>query len=399
MFWAMGRQFLLGLLDEAVKDARIGFIEGDEETIVGSGPGGNPGGSDIRLRVRRPRFFARIVAHGNLGLGEAFMDGDFEVETGELHEFLALLLRSGVDRKVRGDARLVARAGWIRLASLVRGKAGNVQRHYDRGDEVIESFLDPSLTYSCGYAGSVDDDLATLQRNKLDRICRKLRLREGERLLDIGCGYGSLLIHAGREYGARGTGVSLSRRHVERGRAMVEEAGLGDRIDIRLQDYGEVEGTFDKIVSVGMMEHVPRREYPRYFGIIGRRLAPRGLGLVHTIGCSGPKNSHDPFVQKYIFPGSNQPRLSEITLFLENNRLPILDVENIGKHYLPTLLGWLQGLRENRHRLASRHDERLLRMWEYFLHCGIAAAKTLHGAVYQVLFGGQETTDLPLHRV
>ncbi len=395
---AVAREFFLRLLDESLGPQCVRFLEDGRETVVGAREGsGDPA---VSLRIHRPRFFDRVVAYGNLGMGEAFMDGDFEMERGELHQLLTILLMRRLDRKVQSDKRLLLKAGLIRLASRLRAKAINVRQHYDAGDDLFECFLDSTMTYSCGYARSVDDDLETLQRNKLDRICRKLRLEPGERLLDIGCGFGSVLIHAAREYGVQGTGVSNSRRHVARGRANVERAGLADRVDIRLQDFSEVEGEFEKIVSVGMMEHVPRREYARYFRVIRRCMAPGGLGLVHAIGCNGPRNKHDPFIQKYIFPASNQPRLSEITLHLERNLLPILDVENIVRHYWPTVLRWLERFRENRGRLdPARYDERWLRMWEYYLHCGIAAAQASTGAVYQVLFGNDHTAGIPFQRI
>jgi cyclopropane-fatty-acyl-phospholipid synthase len=387
-------KFLVELFDRFLVGGRVRFRIGDAEITAGP-----LGGTDTVLRIHDPQFFARVLRYGNLGLGEAFMKGDFTVDDGELHEFLIACLRSRIEERSRHDVRLVARALYHRARAVLEGTAKSVRRHYDVGEDLFEAFLDDSMTYSCGYARSPTDDLATLQQTKMDRICRKLALRVNDHLLDIGCGFGGLLIFAAREYGARGTGLTLSRAHAESARRRVAEAGLADRIQVELADFHSVAGTYDRIVSVGMMEHVPRRRYGAYFGTIARSLAPAGLGLVHTIGCNAARNRHDPFIQKYVFPGSNQPRLSEIAGGLERAGLAILDVENIAQHYAYTILGWLGRFRANRAHLAGRYDQSFLRMWEYYLHCGIAAGFASEGAVYQTLFAADPSARPPLARV
>lgn len=389
---AAGR-FLLDLFDRFLM-GRVRFRFADAELSAGTADG-----PVTTLRVHDARVFARVVGLGNLGLGEAFMDGDFTVEEGELYMFLTACLRSRIDERLRHDVRLGARALYHRARAVLDGTAASVRRHYDIGDDLFESFLDSSLTYSCGFARSPDDDLETLQRAKMDRICRKLRLEPGHSLLDIGCGYGGLLIYAAREHGARGTGITLSRAHAEGARRRVAEAGLSDRIRIELGDFRTVADRFDRVVSVGMMEHVPRRLYGAYFRTLARRLAPGGFGLVHTIGCNARRNRHDPFVQRYVFPGSNQPRLSEITSGLERAGLAILDVENIALHYAYTVRRWLERFRAHRPRLCARYDETFLRMWEYYFHCGIAAAYASDAAVYQTLFAADRGARPPLARV
>lgn len=387
-------KFLIELFDRFLVAGRVRFRIGTAEIATGAA-----GGSDTALRIHDPRFFSRVVRYGNLGLGEAFMDGDFTVEEGELHEFLAVCLRSRIDERLRRDVRLAGRALYHRARSLIEGTGRSVRRHYDVGDDLFENFLDPSMNYSCGFARSPDDDLATLQRQKMERICRKLQIRPDDHLLDIGCGFGGLLTFAAREYGARGTGITLSHAHADGARRRVAEAGLSDRIRIEFGDFRDVAGRYDRIVSVGMLEHVPRRLYGAYFGTIGRCLAPGGLGLVHVIGCNARRNDHDPFIQKYIFPASNQPRLSEIASGLERCGLAILDVENIAQHYAYTVLGWLRNFRANRARLSTHYDDTFLRMWEYYFHCGIAAAFASDGAVYQTLFGADRAARPPLARV
>jgi cyclopropane-fatty-acyl-phospholipid synthase len=385
-------------LNASLSDATIRFHIGNQQLVVGNVCNGSA--TEFCIRVHRPRFFDQVLSYGNLGLGESFMRGDFEMQRGSLHDFLTVLLSNRLDEKIRKTPRLALRIAWIRLRNLIRRRETNVQRHYDIGDDLFESFLDPTLTYSCGFANTPTDDLETLQLNKLERICRKLCLGPGVRVLDIGCGFGGLLIFAAERYGISGTGISISHAHCERGNAEVARRGLQKRIKLEFREYREIRDRYDRIVSVGMMEHVPRSEYNIYFREIARALSPGGLGLVHTIGCTAAENIHDPFIQKYIFPGSNQPRLSEITGAMEKYGLAVLDVENIVRHYSYTVLGWLKRFNEKRTTLdPDRYDAVFQRMWEYYLSCGIAAARASDSAVYQVLFHNDRARKIPLRRV
>lgn len=396
----MSRGLFLDILDRGITDARIRFAVGGREHDVGRGAGGNGNQPDVTVRVSNPRVFTRSLAAGSLGLAESFMAGDFVVDDDGLPKLIEILLRNRLDKKIHSRPLIALRILGMRFVDTFKGKAINVQRHYDLGDDLFEAFLDQTLTYSCGYALDPGDDLNTLQQNKLERICRKLRLRKGDRLLDIGCGFGGLLIHAAKHHSVTATGVTLSRRHCELGRQRVEREGLEDRVRIEYADFNDVKPEFDRVVSVGMMEHVPRREYGRYFGKIAEVLTPDGVGLVHTIGTNAPKNEHDPFSAKYVFPNANQPKLSEIAHGLEQKGLAILDVENMIRHYHYTAKGWLKNFRANRARLDSkRYDETFQRMWEFYLSAAVAAAKASDAALYQVLFTKDYTSPMPLHRV
>ena len=394
------QRLFIGLLDEHIHDASVRFRVNGDQFIVGQRRSQNGGSADVTVRVNHPRFFSRVLAAGNLGLGESYMNREFEMENGRLQDFLLVLLRNRFDRRIRVSAGAAIQILWQRILDSLRGKEDNIHRHYDTGDDLFQAFLDSNLVYSCGYAMDPDDDLEQLQKNKLERICRKLRLEPGQRVLDIGCGYGGLLIYAAKKYGIEGEGVTISRRHCAHGNKRVEQEGLGGRVAIRYGDFNKISGVYDRVVSVGMMEHVPRGEYDRYISKIAQVLTNDGLGLVHTLGANAAKNRHDPFFQKYIFPNSNQPRLSEITGKLEKHGLAILDVENMIRHYGYTVMRWQQRFLQNRDKLdPAKYDDRFMRMWEYYLGCGVAAAFASDSALYQVLFTKDYTAPIPLRRI
>lgn len=344
--------------------------------------------------------FSAVLAYGNLGLGEAFADEKLSVSGADLADVLTALLRNRVDQGVGRDGRLAFHALFRRASDLLRGNARNVRSHYDLGDDLFETFLDDSMTYSCGYALTGEDSLEDLQRQKLERVCQKLRLVPGERLVDIGCGFGGLLLHAAKNHGVTGVGVTLSERHAARAKERIADAGLEHRIEIRCADFRSLEGPFHKVVSVGMLEHLRAGEYRGYFRKIAALLRPGGLALVHTIGCGASRNEHDPFIQKYIFPGSSQPKLSEIAGELERNGMALLDVENLVRHYAPTGERWLARYRENHRTLdPARYPPRFQRLFEYYLACVVAAARASDGAVYQVLFTNDWASERPWKRV
>jgi cyclopropane-fatty-acyl-phospholipid synthase len=390
------QRFLHAALDRHVRQGRIALTTLGTTTVVGRGRA-----VDVVVRIHNPDFFRKVVCYGNLGLGEAYMAGDFEVEGEQLVEFLTLLLRSDLDKKLKQDLGFALHYVWVRLANLLKSKAANVQRHYDIGEDLFDAFLqDRYQVYSCGYAHRWDDDADTLQHNKLDRICRKLMLQPRHRLLDIGCGKGGLLIHAALNYGICGIGVTNSRAHHQRALENIRKHRLDDRLGVQLGDFSDVQDGFDRVASVGMLEHVPPREVPAYFRKIKSVLRPQGWALVHAIGLNAAKNKHDPFIQKYIFPGSDTPKLSVLALNIEANGLAIVDVENIARHYAVTCRRWLESFRRNRDGLdPSRYDASFKRMWEYYLCCGVAVALAGNLSVYQVLFTNDYHAAYPFQRV
>jgi cyclopropane-fatty-acyl-phospholipid synthase len=396
----MEERLFFELLDRFVVDASLEFLLGERRVRVGGNKDAAPAAV---VRIHNPRFFKRVLAFGNLGMGEAFMGRDFEMEEGSLTEFLTVLVRNRLDRRVAEalNLSLAGRLLWIRFTNRLRGRRGNIATHYDKEDDsLFETFLDPRLVYSCGFVTDPQAGIEQFQLDKLKRVCDKLRLEPGERLVDIGCGYGGLLIYAAQTYGVSGKGITLGRRHFERATANVAAAGLADRIKIELLSYEKLAGSFDKLVSLGMMEHLRRSEYGRFIDVVSRLLTEKGMGLFQYCGCTVPKNDNDPFIQKYIFPGSNQPKLSEFVAELEDHDMAVLDVENLVRHYAFTLKEWTRNFERNSSRLdGDLFDDRFKRMWQYYLECGAAAAFASAGALYQILFARNYPLPMPLQRV
>ncbi len=317
-------------------------------------------------RFHQPDLPARLLAGGSLALGESYMDGAWDVES--LDGFLYRLLVAGVDRRVHGlaDVRLAVAA---RLFNLQRGRRSYEvgERHYDLGNDLYRAMLGKRLVYSCGYWRHASD-LDAAQEAKLDLCCRKLGLEPGMRLLDIGCGWGELLRFAAERYGVAGVGVTISTEQA----AFARELCAGLPIEILVQDYRELDGLFDRIVSVGMFEHVGFKNYAVYCDVARRCLAPDGLFLLHTIGANASRSHTDPWIAKYIFPNSMLPSAAQLTAALEG-RFVIEDWHNFGADYDLTLQAWRANVEAAWPRLPPRYDERFRRMWRYYLAGSMAS--------------------------
>ncbi len=383
------------LVGPAIKNEPLTFLCGHREYRFGSSA------EPTVVRVNDARVFTRILTDGSLGLAEAYIDKKVEVVRGTLENFIAALIRADAEKYIRANPVSLLKVATIRMKNLFREREANVQAHYDIGQDLFEACLDDTLTYSCGYALSADDSLADLQRRKIDRICRKLRIRPGDRVLDIGCGFGGLLMHAARHYGARGIGITLSKLQYKLGNERIAASGLDGQIAILFARHNDLPaGPFDKVVSVGMFEHLKLSNYPAFFGNIKKVLAPESLGLVHCIGCASGDNPRDAFMQKYIFPGGRTPTLSEMASQIERCDMPILDVENMVRHYALTARRWLENFQRNHHKLDhGKYDERFKRIWEYYLSCGATAAMASTCALWQVLFANSHKIEIPFQRV
>jgi cyclopropane-fatty-acyl-phospholipid synthase len=344
--------------------------------------------ADIRLDGRRPwdvrikdnRFFSRVFAHGTLGLGESYMDGWWDCDA--LDQMCFRAIRAKLTKQVPLNLRTILAVGTsllFNLQSCARARAV-AKRHYDLGNDFFEAMLGPSMQYSCGYYQGTDD-LNTAQRLKMDLICRKLGLQPGMRLLDIGCGWGGLAKHAAENYGCRVVGVTISHEQ----RIFAENLCRGLPVEIRLQDYRAISERFDRIVSVGMMEHVGAKNYRRFMQVVRRCLKEGDLFLCHTIGDSVSTFRPDPWITRYIFPNSLLPSMAQVARAAEGHFV-VEDVHNFGAFYDRTLLAWEQNFQQAWPRLKDRYGERFQRMWRYYLLGCAGAFRARHIQLFQCLF-------------
>ena len=330
------------------------------------------------LRVHDARFFRRVLAHGSLGLGEAYMDGWWDC--GALDELLTRILAARLDQQVHGvDSLLVAAKA--RLLNLQAGRRAweVAERHYDLGNELYQAMLGRRLVYSCGYWRQAGD-LDAAQLAKLDLVCRKLQLAPGMRVLDIGCGWGEALRYATEAYGVSGVGLTLSREQAAHARALCR----GLPVEIRLQDYRELDERFDRVFSIGMFEHVGVRNYRTYFDRVRAALAPDGLSLLHTIGGERSTGHTDPWIAKYIFPNSMLPSAAQVTAAAEG-LFVIEDWHCFGADYDRTLMAWLDNVERAWGALPAKYDARFRRMWRFYLCCSAASFRTRRNNLWQLV--------------
>jgi cyclopropane-fatty-acyl-phospholipid synthase len=333
------------------------------------------------LRVHDPHFYARVLAQGSLGLGEAYMDGGWDADS--LDGLLFRLLSARIDRRVRGMRDLAdgLRAWFVNLQRRTRSfEVG--RRHYDLGNDLYRAMLGARMVYSCGYWREAQT-LDAAQEAKLDLICRKLQLRPGLRLLDIGCGWGELLKFAAERYGVAGVGITVSQRQAEYAR----ELCAGWPVEIRLQDYRDVHERFDRIASVGMFEHVGAKNYARYFGVARRCLADdgpdQGLFLLHTIASNVSVTHTDPWIDRYIFPNSMLPSAAQIARACEGHFV-LEDWHGFGPDYDRTLQAWRANVDAAWPSLPD-YDERFRRMWRFYLSASMALFRARRAQLWQLV--------------
>ncbi|HBK47475.1 MAG TPA: cyclopropane fatty acyl phospholipid synthase [Xanthomonadaceae bacterium] len=330
------------------------------------------------IQVHDPRFYARVLAQASLGLGESYMDGWWDADA--LDVLLYQLMKARLDERVHGIGE-IRDAVVARLFNPQHGRRSYEvgRRHYDLGNDLYAAMLGKRLVYSCGYWADADD-LDAAQEAKLDLICRKLALRPGQRLLDIGCGWGEALKFAAERYGVSGVGVTISQEQAEHARRLC--AGLP--VEIRLQDYRELDGRFDAAMSVGMFEHVGDKNYRRYFEVVRRVLAPDGLFLLHSIGSNVTRHRTDPWIARYIFPNSMLPSARQIAAAYEG-LFVLEDWHGFGADYDRTLQAWRSNVEAAWERLDRRYDERFRRMWRFYLAGSMASFRCRHAQLWQLV--------------
>jgi cyclopropane-fatty-acyl-phospholipid synthase len=332
------------------------------------------------IRVHNPDFYPRVLAGGSLALGESYMDGWWDCRA--LDQFFERILRAGLDRQRLKKGHLLWQAAKAKIVNAQRrSRAGVIgERHYDIGNRLFVAMLDKRLNYSCAFWDGAET-LDQAQENKLDLICRKIDLKPGQRVLDIGCGWGGFAKWAAQKYDARVLGLTVSREQAAYARADCREHD----VTIALQDYRALSGTFDRIVSIGMLEHVGSRNYRSFMKVARRCLAAEGLLLVQTIGGNRSVNGPDAWIGKYIFPNSQLPAARQIAAASEG-LLVLEDWHSFGPHYDRTLMAWYDNFTRHWHRIKDRYDRRFYRMWTYYLLSCAGSFRARRNQLWQIVF-------------
>ncbi|PKP84338.1 MAG: SAM-dependent methyltransferase [Alphaproteobacteria bacterium HGW-Alphaproteobacteria-2] len=348
---------------------------------------GDGSGPPVRGALHGNDIVRRLLLNPDLAAGEGYMDGLLTIEGDDLYAFMSMIKNMNgkgrnpaLRRIVKGLRRFKRRMVQYNPAPKAQK---NVAHHYDLSGELYELFLDPDKQYSCAYFRRPEASLEEAQIDKKAHIARKLLIKPGMRVLDIGCGWGGMGLTLAREHGAHVVGVTLSKEQHAVATRRAKEAGLADRVEFRIQDYREVTGRFDRIVSVGMFEHVGVPHYHEYFAKVRELLAPDGVALIHTIGRMGPPGATNPWIAKYIFPGGYVPAMSEVTTVVEKEALMITDVEVLRLHYADTLKHWYSNFMRNIDRAREIYDERFCRMWRFYLVAAEMGFREGHQAVFQ----------------
>jgi cyclopropane-fatty-acyl-phospholipid synthase len=349
---------------------------------------GDGTGTRVHLKITDPGLLSRLMRNPELALGEGYLEGGLTIEDDDLTGFLRLIARNARDN---GSGRFsaaaaAARTGLRRIAqhNPLSVAKRNVEVHYDLPTELYDLFLDANLQYTCGYFRDPDMDIDQAQVAKMDHIGKKLMIEPGMRVLDIGSGWGGLSIHLARTFGAQVTGVTLSKEQLAEAEKRAEAAGVADKVTFRLEDYRDLDETFDRVVVVGMMEHVGQPQYPVFLNQIARVLDPKGIALVHTIGRTTPPGQTSPFIHKYIFPGGYIPALSEVMTEVEKTDLLPTDIEVWRDHYIRTLQAWKDKFEANVDAVREMFDERFVRMWRYYLTASEMSFAELGLVIFQI---------------
>lgn len=380
-------RLLSGLLTSFIRNGSLILTDagGKKHTFGGAGPG-----PTVHVRLHDPALHTKLAINPELYAGEAYMDGTLTFGEGSgVGDLLALFSvnRTGLGTHASQKVlrRLLRSFKRWQQANPIGRSASNARHHYDLSTDLYRLFLDEGLNYSCAFFENPETDtLEQAQQAKLSRIAAKLALSPDMTVAEIGSGWGSLAIHIARSTGARVTAINVSPEQIKIARSRAEAAGVADRVTFKECDYRNLEGTYDRVVSVGMMEHVGVTQFDTYFRKIGDLLAPGGYGVIHCIGRMSPPGTTSPFIQKYIFPGGYVPALSEVFAATERTGMWVADMEVLRLHYAYTIRHWRERFMARREEAAALYDERFCRMWEFYLNA--VELGFLHGSnmVFQI---------------
>lgn len=387
----------MGLIDRLFKNSiKVGALclvdhQGKRTTY---GNGDDP----IVVKFSKRGTLLRILRNPLLHLGECYVNGEVDIEQGNLTEFLRLLrlnLTTYANAREKSLAPNLATLtqSWNSIKSSLR----NVSHHYNLEDELYQGFLDTDMHYSCAYFAKPEMSLEEAQQAKCQHLLNKLCLKPGQRVLDIGSGWGSLAMYLAEHADVHVTGITLSSSQLRVANERVKTRNLGNQVQFRLEDYRDHHETYDAIVSVGMFEHVGKRNFRTYFDCVKKLLADQGTAVIHTIGSSSSPSPTNPWIKKYIFPGGYIPSLSEVTPPIEANELVVSDIEIWRRHYAKTLEAWNDRFQQMRSTMKERKGEQFCRLWEFYL-CACQTAFELDSLVVFQLQLAHRNDTVPLTR-
>ncbi len=376
--------------------ARVVLWDNDTTLTFGNGS------PCFTIKFLDAKSFNDVLVDPAMGFGECYMKGTIQVE-GDLDALLKFFYYTDLETNL--PVKHKARIGWLnikqRIAHNLKQTKKDVQHHYDRGNDFYKLWLDKGMNYSCAFFKSEKDDLETAQTNKILHILNKLRLKPGQRLLDIGCGWGSLVIEAAKRYGVKAVGLTLSQQQYEFANKRIKDAGLTDIIEVRLEDYRETSskesGMYDRIVSVGMFEHVGRENIPCFFEEVRKLVRDKGIMVLHTIGRMQP-HELDQWLKKYIFPGGYIPAMCDIVESADAYGFDFVDLEDFRIHYAMTIEHWIRRFEGVASNIASSMGEEFVRMWRLYLYGSRAAFAYGPMHVFQFLYSFGRRDDWPLYR-
>ena len=386
---------LISFLNDLFKEDGFELVDSNSKKYVIGNPKKE---KPIVIKLLDQKLMQKLLINPDLYFGEAYMDGSLVIQNGTLTEFLDLAFKNigrgdinfygSVIKKIKGTFRYLTN-----FNKIVKSKE-NVAHHYDISEKLYDLFLDENRQYSCAYFKNDNDTLEQAQNNKIHHIIKKLNIQPNQKVLDIGSGWGTLALAIAKETKAIVTGITLSENQFEYSKNKAKEMNLSNQVDFKLVDYRQLNEKFDRIVSVGMFEHVGRKFYKTYFNTVFKLLNEKGIALIHTIGSSMPPRDPQPWITKYIFPGGYTPSLSEVAKPIENSGLIVSDIEVLRMHYAHTLRNWKERFLSKKDTILGMFDEKFFRMWEFYLASCEMAFKWGDQVVFQFQLS-KDNTSVP----
>jgi len=387
---------LISFLNDLFKEDGFELVDSNSKKYVIGNPKKE---KPIVIKLLDQKLMQKLLINPDLYFGEAYMDGSLVIQNGTLTEFLDLAFKNigrgdinfygSIIKKIKGTFRYLTN-----FNKIVKSKE-NVAHHYDISEKLYDLFLDEKRQYSCAYFKNDNDSLEEAQNNKINHIIKKLNIKDNQTVLDIGSGWGGMAIEIAKKTKARVLGITLSENQLKYSRQKAKEMNLENQVEFKLIDYRELKSKFDRIVSVGMFEHVGKKFYRKYFKCVHDLLNENGAALIHTIGSIDRPRDPQPWISKYIFPGGYTPSLSEIARPIEDSNLILNDLEVLRLHYAHTLRNWRERFLNKKDKVLEMFDERFLRMWEFYLAGCEMAFKWGDQVVFQLQLSKDKTTIPP----